>query len=327
MSQPKILVIRRENIGDLICTTPLIRALRQQLPGANIQALVSSYNVPVLHGNPDLDEIHSYQKAKHRQPDEGRFQIYWERFKTVRYLRRQRFDWLLLPGGPHQSALRFAKMIAPKRVLIRDSNNPLAGGHEVERTCRMLEMMGLRYQTPELRLSPNAGMVISCQQVISNHLGFFPKRIFGIHISARKISQQWPVEQFIEFAKKLPLEPKDAIALYWAPGAKDDPQHPGDDEKAQTMLDALQGFPIVPLPTTTLDALIASMACCSTLFCADGGAMHVAAGLGKPIVAMFGRSGPDQWGPWGVVSRVLQTHALDVRDISVDEAVKAVVDM
>ena len=40
----KILVVRRDNIGDLVLTTPVFRALRARHPGARIEALVNSYN-------------------------------------------------------------------------------------------------------------------------------------------------------------------------------------------------------------------------------------------------------------------------------------------
>ena len=46
-----ILVIRRDNIGDLVCTLPLISALRRHYPNARIEALVNSYNCDVLDGN------------------------------------------------------------------------------------------------------------------------------------------------------------------------------------------------------------------------------------------------------------------------------------
>ncbi len=59
MSRPvpprRILVIRRDNIGDLLCTTPLLSALRRRFPEAWIGALVNSYTAPVLAGNPDVE--------------------------------------------------------------------------------------------------------------------------------------------------------------------------------------------------------------------------------------------------------------------------------
>ena len=64
----KILVIRRDNIGDLVCTTPLLAALRRAKPGAWIGALVNSYNAPVLERNPDVDAVIPYRKLKHLEP-------------------------------------------------------------------------------------------------------------------------------------------------------------------------------------------------------------------------------------------------------------------
>ena len=60
----KLLVIRRDNIGDLVCTTPLLRSLRQKYPEARIDALVTSYNEPILENNPDVDYVYAYTKAK-----------------------------------------------------------------------------------------------------------------------------------------------------------------------------------------------------------------------------------------------------------------------
>jgi len=58
-------VIRRDNIGDLVCTTPLIRALRNQLPKSYIAVLATTYNLAVMDGNPDIDAFFSYTKGKH----------------------------------------------------------------------------------------------------------------------------------------------------------------------------------------------------------------------------------------------------------------------
>ena len=63
---PRILVVRRDNIGDLVCTTPLIDALRARHPGAHLAALVTTYNAAVLARNPALDAVHVYEKLKHR---------------------------------------------------------------------------------------------------------------------------------------------------------------------------------------------------------------------------------------------------------------------
>jgi len=188
----RILVLRRDNIGDLVCTTPLLSALRAQLPASFIVALVNRYNEPVLHGNPDLDAVHSYQKAKHRGPDESLAGVYWRRLKTMAELRRQRFHWLLLPGGMQAGTASAVRMIAPRRVLVRAAEDALAGAHEVEQGCHLLARMGLRYETPPQRVVPDPAIRERLAARLQARLGFSPARVIGVHVSARKASQRWP---------------------------------------------------------------------------------------------------------------------------------------
>src|SRR5262245_40534199 len=150
---PRILVIRRDYIGDLACTTPLLHALRTQLPDAYVAALVTHYNAAVLAGNPDLDALHSYTKAKHRAEGDSVLRIYARRLKQVMTLRNERFDWVLLPGGPQASSMRTARWIRAERTLVRDEEDAVAGAHEVEQCCNLLARMGLRYETPALQLT------------------------------------------------------------------------------------------------------------------------------------------------------------------------------
>lgn len=315
----KILVIRRDNIGDLVCSTPLIRALRQQLPDANIQALVTHYNAEVLARNPDLDVVYSYQKAKHRGPGEGRFGIYWDRLKTILALRRSNFDWVLLPGGAQASSLRFARMVAPKRVLVRDDQDRVAGPHEVEQCAHLLVRMGLAYAAPPSVVFPDMTRVEILRKHCEQQLGFIPSRFVGVHISARKVSQRWSASKFAAFVRHVTQVSGSACLLFWAPGAKDDPKHPGDDEKAKEVLAESLGCPIVQLPTQGLSELIAGLMLCQSVLCADGGAMHLAAALGKPLVCLFGDSDPARWGPWGTRFQVVQAETRDVRDLSLSD--------
>ncbi len=83
------------------------------------------------------------------------------------------------------------------------------------------------------------------------------------------------------------------------------------------------GLPLTPLPTHQLDELMSGLSLIDVLICSDGGAMHVAAGLGKPIVCMFGDSDVVKWHPWGVPYKVLQPVSRDVADLSVADLLSA----
>lgn len=112
--------------------------------------------------------------------------------------------------------------------------------------------------------------------------------------------------------------------LLWSPGSADDPQHPGDDAKADEILGAVQGADVVPYPTHRLAMLIGALAASDAVLCSDGGAMHIAAALGKPIACFFGDSPAARWRPWGVRHEVLRpSGGKDVRDIGVQEALSA----
>lgn len=318
---PKILIVRRDNIGDLVCTTPLIAALRRQFPQAWIGALVNSYNAPVLAGNPDLDQVFVYTKAKHRGADESLPGILWRRLAMMRKLRAMQLDDVVIATtSPQPRVARLARWLKPKRLIgfgdVKglDLALPLddAGRHEVEDVFRVAAVYGI------------AGPPPACRVLVPDRTAPAPAFTVGIHISARKASQRWPAERFAETIASLAAQGPLRFMLLWSPGAEDNPLHPGDDAKAGEVLARVgAGAPVIARPTQTLAELIAALAQCDALICADGGAMHLAAGLGLPIVCLFGNSGAARWRPWGVPYRLLQKPSLDVSDIAVDEVTAA----
>ena len=319
-SAPKILVIRRDNIGDLVCTTPLISALRQRFPDAWLGALVNSYNAPVLDGNPDLDRVFAYTKAKHRER-QSLPGILWRRLLMMHRLRQMRIDDVIIATtSPQPRVIKLAQWLKPKRIIgFGDAKGldvalPLdhAGRHEVEDVFRVASIYGIDGPPP------------ACHVFAPITVPPAPTLTIGIHISARKRSQRWPAERFAETIKAIAAQKPVRFMLLWSPGTEDNPLHPGDDAKAQEVLKQVgSDVAVIARPTRTLSELIAALAECSALICADGGAMHLAAGLGLPVVCLFGNSGAQRWSPWAVPYRLLQKKSFDVADIGVDEVVSA----
>lgn len=60
----RILVARWDNIGDLVLTTPLIMALRDNYPNANLDVAVQYYTREVLESMPEIDHLWYYKKIK-----------------------------------------------------------------------------------------------------------------------------------------------------------------------------------------------------------------------------------------------------------------------
>lgn len=338
MDPSKILVIRRDNIGDLVCTTPQIRALRARFPGARLDALVNSYNGPVLAGNPDLDHVYAYTKGKHRETGESLLAAHTRRLGLLWRLRRVGYDLVILAGdGDTVRARQLAHWLAPGRIL-RFADDRLRGGgadltvavepaglHAVEVAFRLLAPLGIVGEPPALRLVPPAAAMDQARAALAGTPGGEPtaKRV-AIHISARKPSQRWPKEFFVELMRCLhDDDPAVVFLLFWSPGAEDNPLHPGDDGKAAEIMAEAGDLPIIPYATHRLDELISGLALCERMVCSDGGAMHVGAALGLPIVCFFGQSDTVRWRPWGVPHVLLQTPSKQVADITVDQALAA----
>lgn len=325
-----ILVIRRDNIGDLLCTTPLLSVLRQHYPDARITVLVNSYNAPALRGNPDVDEILVYEKSKHRKPGQSFWHWLRGRLRVMLAIRRARYDLVLLATPVFSaSSLKFALMTRGDRIVgyglpvgnprFVSIDQAPAGIHEVEAVGRLLQPLAITAELPAMSLSADPLIQRRLQRGLPAKAG----KWIALHISARKPQQRWPADRFAALAESLLARGVDRIVGFWAPGAEDDPAHPGDDGKARVLQAKLSGMPVSFVATAQLEELIAGVSLCDQVVCADGGAMHIAAALGKPLVCFFGNSDAARWYPWSVPNELLQTPSRDVIDISVDDAMAA----
>lgn len=335
----RILVIRRDNIGDLVCTTPLLAALRARHPDAHIAALVNSYNAGVLERNPDLDAIHSYTKLKHRAPGDSWFSVLFQRFRMLAALRRARFDYVLLAKSTFdRHGLALARQIRPRRIVgVSPGADRYAGGlsdpvapadfaqaHEVEAIMKLGAPLGVD-------ALPGPARVFASPERVAEWTSRFPqlaqpggKPWIALHISARQPQRLWAVERFVELARTLASGA--GIMLAWAPGGAGDPRHPGDDERAAAIATRVgPAVSLIPAKTTTLADLIAVLSLCRGFIGADGGAMHIAAGLGLPVVALF-EDMPDKirhWHPWHVPCEIVSSGPQDVTGVTVDQVAQA----
>jgi heptosyltransferase-3 len=322
----KFLVVRQDNIGDLVVTTPVFAALRSRFPQARIEALVNGYSAPVLAHHPDVDAVHVYTKDKHLAQGESRLKNWLARGSLLYSLRRARFDVVLLASpGIRQRLVTMARALSPGKIAayVPRGERPAGvdfpvefpgppGLHHLEETFRILEPLGIKGPPP----SPRLGFAIPARDPAA------PITI-GVHASARRPSQRWPAERFAELIRGLHEATGARFRLFWAPGPENDARHPGDDGKARAIVQAVAGIPLQPVPTHFLEELAEGIAGCDAMVCADGGAMHIAAAMGKPVVCLFGVTDPAEWGPWGVPQRVLRPASREVRDVSVAEVNEA----
>lgn len=317
----RILIIRRDNIGDLACTTPAIAALRRHYPNAEIAALVNSYNAEVLNGNPNLDRVFVYKKLKHAGGLVSRFKAVNERLKLIAQLRRWKPDVTILAKASYERhGLNFARQIGAKNIIgyipehineakslpdIRIEPPDFTSLHEVEAVNRLLKPLGIEDALGPLQVCPDDKTVAQLAQ----RLPSVTKRI-ALHISTREPERRWGCENFIALTQHiLDAQPETQILLFWSPGKADDPRHPGDDEAAAQLIQAADSERLIPMPTKNLTELIAALSLCDLFIGTDGGAMHLAVALNKKTLALFENLPQklNHWYPWQVPNRVVHS--------------------
>ncbi|OGB99755.1 MAG: hypothetical protein A3G35_13135, partial [candidate division NC10 bacterium RIFCSPLOWO2_12_FULL_66_18] len=348
----RILVVRKDNIGDVLCTTPALRALRRAFPEAYLTMLVSEHCRPVLERNPDLDDVFTYTKTKHRSEWLG-LPALWNLTRVIRALRTRRFDLAIAMGRPSSrssawlayatgAAWRlgyFTPALHPFTFFVNLRRDPGAmASHEVDGCLGLLASIGIPSAGRALRLDPDP----EAQAAIRRRLreaglpppapgpgpaGGVPEGsgLALVHISNRRETSRWPLASFAQAADALHERLGLAILLSWSPGDSQNPLFPGDDGRAEEVARGMRARPIL-LRTPELRELIAAVSLCNFVLSTDGGLMHIAAALDIPQVVLFGKTGPEHWAPVTEKGHVLRSGGRADR-ISVDEAVAASVEV
>ena len=340
----KILVIRRDNIGDLACTTPAIAALRRHYPLAEIGALVNSYNAGVLRGNPDINRLFVYQKLKHVGGLANRLRAIGQRLQLIVHLRRWKPDVTILAKSSYdRHGLNFARMMGAKNIIgfvpedlveakglpdIQIATPGAEAMHEVEAVNLLLAPLGIDDALGPLRVFSSPAAVTD----LNRRLPKAPVRI-ALHISAREQERRWGLDNFVSLTKHiLQTLPETQILLFWSPGAADDARHPGDDAAANQLIAQVDSNRLVPMPTKDLTELIAALSLCDLFIGTDGGAMHLAVALNKKVLALFENTPHklNHWYPWQVPHRMVHAPTRgkpEVGEISLPAVTQALDDL
>jgi heptosyltransferase III len=331
----RILIVQRENIGDLVLSTPFFRALHEALPNARIDVVANSYNAAILDGNGAISNCYFYTKLKHRNPEQSWLGVVWHTLRMRATLRANHYDLAIVMGARlSRHGLRLAKAARPRQIAAFVS--PADPSDQVHLP---IDSTGVSQHPPRLH------RFLLEKLVPPDHRGNLPQSLpscevtvdqklrqalidgeklrdsdicIAFHISARKVNQRWSAENFGELMHRAYKTHGGRPLVLWAPGAPDDPAHPGDDEKAEELLALTTDLPVIVWPTQSLPALIAALSVAHVVVCSDGGAMHIAAALGKPLVCMFGNSDPNVWQAWATRQTILRDDSHTVAALSVD---------
>ena len=301
----RILIVRTDRMGDMILSTPVLKAMRQEYPNAYIAVLVRPYTRAVVEGNPYIDEVIVYDKKEYDR-SLARF------FGFISMLRRRRFDLALVLHPTVRDHLivflsGIRKRVGYNRkmgVLLTDRifhDKQQGAKHESEYALDMVRFLGIEPRDKELFVPVNAQAEQWAENLFRASGIKLSERVVVINPGASCPSKIWLAERYAAVADALTARGCKIIILA-GPDILDKNTARGVIRHMKTK--AIDCIGTVPIPET------ASLFRRSSLvISADTGPMHIAAAVGVPLIAIFGRNqpgvGPKRWGPINVNSVVL----------------------
>ncbi|PIQ85324.1 MAG: lipopolysaccharide heptosyltransferase II [Candidatus Omnitrophica bacterium CG11_big_fil_rev_8_21_14_0_20_43_6] len=304
----RILVARTDRLGDVLLSTPVIKALRKKFPQSHISMLVSPYTEDVLKGNPDVDEIITLDK-------DGKNKGWWSSFKLAWILRKKKFDLaVVLHPTSRVHLLTFLAGI-PKRLgydrklgfLLTDRikhTKQLGEKHESEYALDLVRYLGIEPQDKALFM-PIRPESEKWAQALFSQVGIkADDKLLVIHPAASCHSRIWPGERFAEVADQ--LAGKYGFKVVIACGPK-------DMQKAEAVIKNMRTAALNLAGKTSISQLASLLKRSQLFISTDSGPMHVASTLGVPVITIFGRAqaglSPKRWGPLGEKKRILYKTA------------------
>ncbi|MDE8743313.1 glycosyltransferase family 9 protein [Pectobacterium polaris] len=320
----RILLIRLDFLGDMVCTTALIRSLKRKWPTAEIHVLANKYNSYALDGNPDVEKVHRYVYSKKRERNNrsGLISSIIDKFLLIMRLKRLNFDLLIIPnGGMNKNSIQFARFInipdsrwhtaetefddrKAEHIANRPIKHEVLAGHDLVPELGVTNTDDLRlyvYPDPEL------------QKKWSSKLENNGKPNIGFFISNKTHERRWPWDHWHSLAKSLGCDFN--IIIF---------SNPGEEPKQ----DSLNGITAQCADTETVPELIAAMSQLDLVVSADSAPVHIGAALQIPIVGLF-EARPEKylrWYPIGV-KHVLLYSGKCIDSISVAEVKDAVISL
>jgi lipopolysaccharide heptosyltransferase II len=302
----KLLIVRLRLIGDVVFTTPVIRALRQRYPGAHLTYLVESAAAPVVSGNPHLNDVVTvpHTRGWRRLTDD---------LQLALRLRRERFDVAIdLHGGPRSAWLTWATR-APVRVgydvagrswmYTSAIHRPrtLRPRHSVINQWDLLTALDAAWPPPdaghdrvEMPVTPEAAAAIDAR--LASWGVPDAARIVVLHVSAGNPFRRWPEAAFAELAASIVTRDPHRWVLVTS--------GPSDHAAAARVVEAACAR-VGPAAPRVVDAEGLSLAELRALFDraalyvgGDSGPLHVAATSSAPIVGLYGPTLPERSAPW-----------------------------
>jgi len=283
----RFLIVRLGSLGDVIHGIPVAAALRAAIPDAQIDWLVDPRYVEVL----DLVPVLSRRIGVN--PRGSRSTL----LQLIGDLRRTHYDAALDLQGLIKSAVLAraagaAQTIGLTRAHLRESAaslfysrrvDPAAARHVVHKNLALLDALGISRRDAEFPIRIPQSAVADAVSARFGAGGYML-----LNPGAAWPNKRWPTDRFGALAAAIREAAGMRSLVLWGPG---------EQPLAEAVVSASRGSAELS-PQTTISDLFALASRARVVVAGDTGPLHMAAGVGAPVVALFGPTFPERNGPW-----------------------------
>ena len=283
----KILLIRLSSLGDIVLTTPAIRAIRTHYPNAYIAMLVAKQSADVLRQNPHLNEIIQFNRSA-KDKDTG------EMVRIVRILRQRKFALSFDFQRKLRTELLMYLSGASERVgkgLLCTLRVPEQGNkHATEHYFDLLHAAGIPAEDRQLEMflskTERADACYAFEEAgiseIQLKIGLFPGAGWKL--------REWMPERFAAIGDRLVTQYDAQVIIYGGPK---------EGELVHKVKNMMQHPSIAFSGNLHIRQLAACIEKCDMFLTNDTGPMHIAAAVGTPTIALFGPGNHHRFQPIG----------------------------
>ncbi|MHC4994542.1 MAG: glycosyltransferase family 9 protein [Planctomycetota bacterium] len=308
MSRPKltdnppqrILIVRPSALGDVARTVPALVSLKQHWPEAQIDWLVRDTFVDAVVAHPDLHEAIPFPRSSFRRF--GRSLSVTRRVLAyMKSLKNRRYDLVVDLQGLGRSGWLTHATKAPLRVGPADARELAWLGynqrvaidpsvrHTVDRMLAVVEALGA---TPirDMQLYTTDQDDRWATDALAA-AGLEPGRFAAVAPTAAWASKRWPIERFDQVIEQLGDFGLYGAAVVGSPGEESQTRELfAERESKQPRLDLVG--------KTSVGQMMAILKQAGIVYANDSAALHIAVGLGKRVVSLFGPTDPETVGPY-----------------------------
>jgi lipopolysaccharide heptosyltransferase II len=300
LSTKNILIFKISSFGDIILSTPSIRAIRARFPSANIKVLVDIKFREVLQDCPYIDEVIT---CDFKGRDRGIGFL-----KLSGRMRSEDFDMSVDFQNSRKSHLLAFLSAIPERygfdngklslLLNRKISSPSKPISPVKHQKCVLGLLGITASDEHLELWLDKGNDEWVNTFLSSNWLKKDQKLVAVSLAASKKweTKNWPLPAFVALTEKLEREKSARVVLV------------GSDEDKDYALEFIrktEAKPINAVGKTSIPQLFSLIKRCDALLTGDSAPMHVAAAIGTPFVALFGPTDPRRHLPPSEAFRVL----------------------